>query len=90
MKPSVLVVLGVVAVLGTPASALAQKDGTAATPAATPPAPVQATAPSKSPAASPTPAVAIASAPTGATAAPAGQRYTWCSAITAPPLQRGS
>ena len=127
MKPSVLVVLGVVAVLGMPASALAQKNGAArpgrapvaaprskagapatpATPAAAPttaptptpapapsstpaptPTPVPATAPSKSPATSPVPSTPPADAPTNFPPAGAGQRYTWCSAISAPPLQR--
>lgn len=91
MKPLVSVVLVAIAILATPAASFAQKDGARPTTApvvrpngkASRPAPAT-TSPTPTAAA---PAAAPATAPASAPATAAG-RYTWCSALTAPPLQR--
>ena len=91
MKPSAFVLLAAVALFATPAASHAQKDG--ARPASAPVVRPNGKSGRVTTPATPAPATA---APATAAPAPAASpspstasgRYTWCTALTAPPLQR--
>lgn len=88
MKSSVLVVLAAAAVLAAPVSAFAQKDGARPVTAPVVRPNGKSSRPTSTPAAvAPAPAAVPAPAPAAAAPAATG-RYTWCSALIAPPLQR--
>jgi hypothetical protein len=91
VKSSVLVVLAASAVLAAPVAAFAQKDGARPVTAPVVRPNGKSSRPTATPAAAPTAAavpVAVPAAAPAAAAPAATGRYTWCTALVAPPLQR--